>query len=65
MEVVGDMVNKVTHLMDPATAFTLCGIAVGITFGVAKKFFWIGQVGCKDCKQEAGKRTRSTYDDRR
>ena len=57
MDVIGDMVNQVTHLSDIGAAITICGAAIGSTWGLRKVFYWAGQIGCKDCRKELAKRT--------
>ena len=57
MQVVVDLVAELTHLGDLITGVTLCGVAIGATWG-ARKYFMINQVGCKDCKKELTERTK-------
>jgi hypothetical protein len=60
IELVG-IVGKLPHLAQAGLGITLCGVGLSAVWK-AKKWFWIGQVGCKDCKQKAGKLTRSPYE---
>ena len=57
MEIIGDIINHVTHLGVVGTGVTLCGVAVAATWGI-RKFFWVGQVGCKDCRDKLAKETK-------
>ena len=53
IELAAQAVGELAHLAPLGAGVTLCGL-VGIK--VAKKFLWIGQVGCKDCRHEHARR---------
>ena len=57
MEIVGDIINQVTHLGVVGSGITICGLAIGATWGI-RKFFWVGQVGCKDCRNRLAEKTK-------
>lgn len=57
MEIVGDIINQVTHLGVVGTGATLCGLVVGVAWGI-RKFFWVRQVSCKDCRDRLAERTK-------
>lgn len=63
MEIIGDIVAQLTHLGEVGIGVTLCGLAIGATWGI-RKFFWVGQVGCKDCRDKLAKEVRHEPDEK-
>jgi len=62
-EVVG-IIGELSHLSMTDVGITFCGIVITAAWG-ARKFFWVRQVGCKDCREELAKNTKSPYENRR
>ena len=63
IEILGDILNQVTHLGEVGTGITLCGVAVGATWGI-RKFFWVRQVGCKECRDKLAREAKHEQSDR-
>jgi len=49
VQLAAHAVGELAHLAPVGAGIALCGI-VGMK--VARKYFWIGQVGCDECRKE-------------
>ena len=51
MKVVADLYRHQTHLSHKDKGLTFCGARIDNKFAYkGKKYYWIGQVGCKGCR---------------
>lgn len=62
IQLAAQAVGELAHLAPIGAGIALCGLG-GIK--VVQKFFWIGQVGCKECRQEHARRLKECEHKRR
>ena len=62
VELAAQAVGELAHLAPIGAGIALCGLG-GIK--VVQKFFWIGKVGCKDCRQEYARRLKDEREHKR